>query len=1060
MHKIGSVILIAVLCCAITSMANEKREIAKPVSNNGAPYYYLAPGYSTGSAGSNGGATIKKIFSVNPNAPKSSIRLPGDRPVNPSIDIAGSNHIDKGNQVVLDTPPNDNCVDVIPSVLNLGETLTFTGDATEATSDCPLNGMPEVWEAFTTTEEMNVVIDYCGTSPMVDFFGMILTQCPCDTSITANYARNSECEDGNYSIFFNQLPAGTYYFPVFSYMGPIGNYTIHISSVIPPLPPPNDNCSSVIPAALTPGSPLSFTGTGIGATNDCPLLSFPEVWEAFSTTEELNVTIDFCGTSPALFSIFTVLTQCQCDSLINCYGTADWNCGDGNASIIFRHLPAGTYYYPVMASEDAAGPYTLHVTAEVPSSAPENDNCANAEPVGEVQDLEFSTYEATFDGPGVCVTTPNIWYLYTPSANGDVTVDLCSPSPQYSLITKMAIYESTGCPDSVGVPIQMMLQGGEDIPTATPINDPLPIQYSGTTNGYSNDYTLSSCTSVLDAPDVVYSYAPSFSGSIIVTLCGSEYNTAFEILDQNENVLACNDDYCGIQSGISDFQVTAGQTYYIVISGSYMMPMGNYILNISAPAFTLLDCNEGYCLGKSQIIFNAELGHQYLIEIGGLDNVRDSIGTGLLSIYPVYPPPPNDDCAMADYGGTLIAGDTLHFEGNCTGATIDCPMVDQYPEAWISFTTQETMNLEISYCGSPRRSFFYNYLTTSCPCNGIILEDLMLLFCLDDDVAGDVICRDLPAGTYYYPVSFVTGVSEGPYSLSVYGTPIPDPQTCSEDALFGQPPSSPNDPWIFYISDMQSGDALADDFTGLADTVNQITWWGLTADQDLAPCDPETMPFTITFCHNGGGLPGEPADTVAIYNVTVTPEVTDFEFQGYSEKKFVATLNPPLRMNRGWVIIRGNGADNCLFLWQDGLAGNAVQYDGSTQQWVSVSYNLSYCLDKTAVTPSGCNYAIGDANGSGVLNGLDVTYSVGYFKGGSLPPYSCECTPGNTWYVAGDVNGSCSFNGLDVTYMVSYFKGGPACHGCADCLPTMGLLGKPTVPPTTSTIGDDAQSQK
>jgi hypothetical protein len=82
-----------------------------------------------------------------------------------------------------------------------------------------------------------------------------------------------------------------------------------------------------------------------------------------------------------------------------------------------------------------------------------------------------------------------------------------------------------------------------------------------------------------------------------------------------------------------------------------------------------------------------------------------------------------------------------------------------------------------------------------------------------------------------------------------------------------------------------------------------------------------------------------------------------------------------------------------------------------------------------------CQYAVGDANGNGSFNGLDVTYSVAYFKGGAPPPYECECTPDNTWYVAGDVNQSCSFNGLDVTYMVAYFKGGPSPNPCPDCPP-------------------------
>jgi hypothetical protein len=85
---------------------------------------------------------------------------------------------------------------------------------------------------------------------------------------------------------------------------------------------------------------------------------------------------------------------------------------------------------------------------------------------------------------------------------------------------------------------------------------------------------------------------------------------------------------------------------------------------------------------------------------------------------------------------------------------------------------------------------------------------------------------------------------------------------------------------------------------------------------------------------------------------------------------------------------------------------------------------------------TGCDYVVGDINGSGSLNGLDVTYAVAYFKGGPPPPFECDCPPHGTWYVAGDANASCSFNGLDVTYLVSYFKGGSSPIPCADCPPS------------------------
>ncbi|HBC46071.1 MAG TPA: hypothetical protein DCZ43_03395, partial [candidate division Zixibacteria bacterium] len=58
---------------------------------------------------------------------------------------------------------------------------------------------------------------------------------------------------------------------------------------------------------------------------------------------------------------------------------------------------------------------------------------------------------------------------------------------------------------------------------------------------------------------------------------------------------------------------------------------------------------------------------------------------------------------------------------------------------------------------------------------------------------------------------------------------------------------------------------------------------------------------------------------------------------------------------------------------------------------------------------SSCNYTVGDANNSNTFTGLDIVYSVRYFKGGPAPEFSCDCPPLGTWFVAGDVNGSCSF---------------------------------------------------
>jgi len=85
----------------------------------------------------------------------------------------------------------------------------------------------------------------------------------------------------------------------------------------------------------------------------------------------------------------------------------------------------------------------------------------------------------------------------------------------------------------------------------------------------------------------------------------------------------------------------------------------------------------------------------------------------------------------------------------------------------------------------------------------------------------------------------------------------------------------------------------------------------------------------------------------------------------------------------------------------------------------------------------GCDYVVGDVNGSDNYNGLDVTYGVSFFKYGTPTPQCPDCPPCSGWYYCGDVNASCNYNGLDITYGVNYFKyGSPEPEPCGDCPPS------------------------
>jgi hypothetical protein len=152
------------------------------------------------------------------------------------------------------------------------------------------------------------------------------------------------------------------------------------------------------------------------------------------------------------------------------------------------------------------------------------------------------------------------------------------------------------------------------------------------------------------------------------------------------------------------------------------------------------------------------------------------------------------------------------------------------------------------------------------------------------------------------------------------------------------------------------------------------------------------------------------------------------------------------------VIANGSGREdttgtNGVYLISNLVDGTfTITFDASAGYRDSIINNISITPgDTTALNvvlteiQGGCTYIIGDANGNGTTNGIDVTYMVNFLKGvGAEPPNTCDCPGHGFIYSAADANGSCDFNGIDVTYMVNYLKGGAIeLLGCPDCPPTM-----------------------
>lgn len=257
---------------------------------------------------------------------------------------------------------------------------------------------------------------------------------------------------------------------------------------------------------------------------------------------------------------------------------------------------------------------------------PPNDDCNNAEPVGDGVVL-FNNIDATTDGPeepsdcagfGDTNIASDIWYSYAAPCSGVLTVDLCGSNYD----TKLGVYGS--CPDGpgeilacnddfdcdgngdpyndgyvsrvtltvVGGEVYLLRIGGYNgaqgdgtmmlmcdaiVPPNDDCADALPVS-EGT-------YTIDNRGSTTDGPaeplcdsygddhvgsDVWYVYTPTCAGEATIRLCGSAFDTKLAVYagscPTQSAAIACNDDACAHASEV-EFPVVAGQTYLLRLGG-------------------------------------------------------------------------------------------------------------------------------------------------------------------------------------------------------------------------------------------------------------------------------------------------------------------------------------------------------------------------------------------------------------------------------------------------------------------------------------------------------------
>src|SRR5690606_21279516 len=136
-----------------------------------------------------------------------------------------------------------------------------------------------------------------------------------------------------------------------------------------------------------------------------------------------------CGTPAGNMNNMFIGYTPDCPATSYVVGSYDFStCGDGNGTLRFTALPAGTYYLPVIVDgvSNVLGEYTMNVLSEDCPPPPANDDCADAIAVSCGDSISGSTQAATDSGGNAA---GDVFYTYTGSGTPEnVTISLCGSS--------------------------------------------------------------------------------------------------------------------------------------------------------------------------------------------------------------------------------------------------------------------------------------------------------------------------------------------------------------------------------------------------------------------------------------------------------------------------------------------------------------------------------------------------------------------------------------------------------------------------------------------------------
>ena len=365
------------------------------------------------------------------------------------IEIGGFNPSVKGQGVLsiscddLNTgPTNDNC-DKAKEIGNVSD-LPFSTVC--ATFDGPGHffNSPNLWYLYTAPSTGEVTVSLLGSE--FDTALVIYDTDDCYPKQDDIVEQNDDFGGFLQSqITFQAVANRQYLFEVLGYNSDeAGEGVLNVTGEEPPPPPVsnNDDCEDAKPIVEVTNLPFDTTD----ATQDGPYrcMYSPNRWYCYTASCTGEVTVSLAGSS--FDTMLAVYEGCaegrDCEPVWNNMIECNDDTSESRQSeIVFDAVADNQYLIEVGGYSNETGLGLLTVICDGVTPPTSKDDCDDAKAIGDVEDQPFDTTDATFDGPGLCMTSPNIWYCYTATCTGNVTVSLAGSS----FDTMLAVYDGCEC---------------------------------------------------------------------------------------------------------------------------------------------------------------------------------------------------------------------------------------------------------------------------------------------------------------------------------------------------------------------------------------------------------------------------------------------------------------------------------------------------------------------------------------------------------------------------------------------------------------------------------------